>query len=126
MTVSVDVGDIVVAGSGLRWCVLAFVGNPSGGQDAKLIRKNGDGSYSGFQKDAEMLIAVETPVFQPGEQVTIDGFKGTFLSREAESDVARIMLAPRQRQLSSGGFVQIEAGVARASYALFVVQNRKL
>ncbi|MBZ9774388.1 hypothetical protein [Mesorhizobium sp. CO1-1-8] len=123
---AVQVGDVVVAGSGLRWCILGFVGNPSGGQDAKLIRKNSDGSYSGLQKDSEMLIAVETPVFQPGDEVTIDGFKGTYMSREDEGDIARVMLAPRQRQLSSGGFVQIEAGVARASYALFVVQNRKL
>ncbi|MER8780343.1 hypothetical protein NKH93_06725 [Mesorhizobium sp. M0954] len=119
---TVAVGDIIVSGSGLRWCVLGFVGNASGTQDAKLIRKNSEGAFTGLQKDAEMLIPVETPVFESGDAVTIDGFKGTYMSRDG--DVARIMLEPRRRQLSSGGFVQIEAGVARASFALLVVQNR--
>lgn len=123
---TVQVGDIVVAGSGLRWCILGFVGNPSGGQDAKLIRKNSDGTYTGVQKDAEMLIAVESPVFEIGEPVTINGLKGVFQSIEREDHVARIMLAPRSKQLASGGFVEIQAGVSRASFALLVLENRKV
>ncbi|WP_167480713.1 hypothetical protein [Mesorhizobium waimense] len=48
------------------------------------------------------------------------------MSREADGDIARVMLEPRRRQLSGGGFIQIEAGVARASFALLVLENRKL
>ncbi|MER8853015.1 hypothetical protein NKH94_15610 [Mesorhizobium australicum] len=122
----VAVGDIVLLGSGLRYAVLGFLGNPNGGQDAKLIRRNSDGSYSSFQKSAEFLISAETPAFEPGEQVTIDGFKGQFMSREADGDVARVMLEPRRRQSAGGGFIQIEPGVCRASYALLVLENRKV
>ncbi|TRC76890.1 hypothetical protein FJV83_24180 [Mesorhizobium sp. WSM4307] len=122
----VAVGDVVLLSTGLRYCVLEFLGNARGGRDARLIRKNADGTYSSFQKNAEMLIPAETPVFNPGDAVTIDGLKGTYMSREADGDVVRIMLEPRRRQLSGGGFVQIEAGIARASYALLVLQNRKV
>ncbi|MBZ9718544.1 hypothetical protein LB519_11845 [Mesorhizobium sp. AD1-1] len=122
----VQIGDIVLLGSGLRWCVLQFVGNPNGGQDARLIRRNSDGSYTAFQKGTEFLIPAERPVFEIGESVTIDGLKGVFQCVEREEHVARIMLAPRQRELASGGFVEIEAGVARASFALLVVQNKKV
>ncbi|MET2827347.1 hypothetical protein [Mesorhizobium shangrilense] len=122
----VQVGDIVVLGTGLRYAVLEFLGNASGGQDVRLIRRNADGTYSSFQKSAEFLVPAETPVFEPGDEVTIDGFKGTYMSREADGDVARVMLEPRRRQLSGGGFVQIEAGIARASFALLVLQNRKV
>ncbi|WP_167480712.1 hypothetical protein [Mesorhizobium waimense] len=42
----VQVGDIVLLGSGLRYCVLDFVGNASGTRDAKLIRKNSNGTFT--------------------------------------------------------------------------------
>lgn len=122
---TVQVGDIVMLGTGLRYCVLGFVGNPSGSQDAKLIRKNSNGTFTGFQKGAEFLIpAVTPPAFQSGEEVRVDGLPGSFMS--LDGDVARVMLAPRRRQLSSGGFVEIAAGVARVSLALLVLENRKI
>ncbi|RWO35573.1 MAG: hypothetical protein EOS08_03845 [Mesorhizobium sp.] len=123
---TVQVGDIVMLGTGLRYCVLGFVGNPSGSQDAKLIRKNSNGTFTGFQKGAEFLIPAERPVFESGEEVRVDGLKGQYMSREADGDIARVMLEPRRRLLSAGGFIQIEAGVARASFALLVLENRKL
>lgn len=121
---TVQVGDIVVLGTGLHYCVMGFVGNPSGTQDARVIRRNSDSSYTHFQKNAELLIAVETPVFESGEEVRVDGFKGSFMSHDG--DVARVMLAPRRRQLSGGGFVEIEAAVCRVSRALLVLENRKI
>lgn len=121
---TVKVGDIVMLASGLKYCVQAFVGNAHGGQDAKLIRKNSDGSFTGMQKSTDFLIPAETPVFESGEAVRVDGFKGQYMSRDA--DTARVMLEPRRRQLSNGGFVEIEAGVARVSFALLVLENRKV
>jgi hypothetical protein len=122
-----QVGDIVTLETGLRYVVLEFVGNPSGGRDAKLLRKNSNGTFTGFQKNVDFLIPVETPSFQPGEAVTVDGFPGQFMSLEAESHVARIMLAPRRRQLGNGtAFVHIEASVARANLGWFVLENRKV
>lgn len=124
---TVAVGDIVTLGSGLRYAVLGFLGNPSGGRDAKLIRKNSDGSFSSFQKNAAMLIPAETPVFVSGEKVTVNGLAGEFMSYDSDIELARVMLAPRRRQLSSGGaFVEIEAAVCRVSRALLVLENRKV
>jgi hypothetical protein len=119
-------GDIVVAESGLKWVVLELIGNAYGGQDARLIRPSSDGRYTALLKGTSGLIVIESPSFQPGDAVTIDGLKGTYMSREADGDVARVMLAPRRRQSPSGGFIQIEAGVARASLGLLVLENRKV
>ncbi|WP_224545594.1 hypothetical protein [Mesorhizobium sp. CA16] len=121
---TVAVGDIVLLGSGLKYCVLGFVGNASGGQDAKLIRKNSDGSFSGFQKSTSMLIPAETPTFESGEAVKVDGLPGAFMS--FDGDDARVLLAPRSRALPNGGFIAIEAATCRVSRALLVLENRKV
>ncbi|TIT38075.1 MAG: hypothetical protein E5W76_21970 [Mesorhizobium sp.] len=122
---TVAVGDIVLLGSGLRYVVLDFVGNPSGSQDAKLLRKNSDGSYTSLQKSASMLIPAETPAFADAEKVTVNGLPGEFMSYEVDG-TARVMLAPRRHELSRGGFIAIEAAVCRISRALLVLENRKV
>jgi hypothetical protein len=118
------VGDVVVSDSGLKWVLLELIGNAHGGQDARLIRRSGDGRYTGLLKGASGLIVTESPSFESGEPVTADGFKGSFMS--LDGDVARVMLAPRRRQLAGGGFVEIAAGVARISLALLVLENRSI
>ncbi|MER9847096.1 hypothetical protein NKJ55_06990 [Mesorhizobium sp. M0106] len=125
---TVAVGDIValsVAGSGqLRWVVSGFLSNPSGRREAKLVRKNMYGTYSSYQRNTEGLIPIETPVFNSGDKVWVDGNRGEYMSRDG--DIARVMLAPRRRQFTGVGFIEIRPAVATVSYHLLVVENRKV
>lgn len=122
---TVAVGDVVMLATGLKYCVLSFVGNAHGGQDARLVRKNSDGSFTAFTKSADYLVPSDTPAFADAEKVTVNGLPGEFMNYEADG-VARVMLAPRRRELPHGGFVEIEAAVCRVSRALLVLENRKL
>lgn len=119
-----QVGDIVALGSGLKYVVQGFIGNPTGSRDAKLIRRNADGSFTGFQKGADALIPIETPTFESGEHVTVDGLPGAFMSYDG--DDVRVMLAQRSRPLRNGGSIEIEAAVCRVPRAKLVLENRRV
>lgn len=121
---TVAIGDIVVTESGLKWVVLELVGNPSGTQDARLIRPNSDGRFAGLLKGTSGLIVTESPSFQPGDPVTVNGLKGGYLG--AEDGVARVLLAARRTQTKSGAFIGLDASVARISIGLLVLENRKV
>ncbi|TRC93900.1 hypothetical protein FJV77_20710 [Mesorhizobium sp. WSM4306] len=119
-----QLGDIVVSGSGLKWVVLALTGNAHGGQDARLIRPSDDGRYTGLLKDISGLIVTESPSFQPGDPVTVNGLKGGYLG--TEDGVARVLLAERQMQTKTGVNIGIDASVARMNIGLLVLENRKI
>ncbi|RWP30581.1 hypothetical protein [Mesorhizobium sp.] len=117
-----QLGDIVVSGSGLKWVVLQLTSNAYGGQDARLIRPSADGRYTGLLKDASGLIVVESPSFQPGDPVTVNGLKGGYLG--TENGVARVLLAERRTPTKSGLFIGLDASVARMNIGLLVIENR--
>ncbi|RUT85449.1 hypothetical protein EOD14_17230, partial [Mesorhizobium sp. M7A.T.Ca.US.000.02.1.1] len=66
------IGDIVAITTGVKYVVLGFSGNPIGGTDARLIRPDGNGRFTGFTKDASGLIVVQSPSFETGERVSVD------------------------------------------------------
>ncbi|TPK69899.1 hypothetical protein [Mesorhizobium sp. B2-4-17] len=119
----VKAGDIVLLDS-LRYVVDRIVPKQNGGQDAKLIRRTKWGSFSSIESNPSRLTRLETPSFESGEKVTVDGIKGTYLSRERDGNIARVMLAPRRRQFTAVGFFEIGPAVARVSFALLVIENR--
>ncbi|RUX73895.1 hypothetical protein EN925_15065 [Mesorhizobium sp. M7A.F.Ca.US.006.04.2.1] len=119
-----QLGDIVTVESGLKWVVLELIGNAGGTQDARLIRPSGDGRNTGLLKGASGLTVTASPSFQPGDPVTVNGLKGSYLG--TEDGVAHVLLAPRQMQTKSGAFIGLDASVARMNIALLVIENRKL
>ncbi|RUW44356.1 hypothetical protein EOA32_36850 [Mesorhizobium sp. M1A.F.Ca.ET.072.01.1.1] len=119
-----QLGDIVISGSGLKWVVVELIGNAHGGQDARLIRPSDDGRFTGILKDLSGLIVAESPSFQPGDSVTVNGLKGGYLG--TENGIARVLLAERRMTTKSGAFIGLDAAVARISIGLLVLENRKL
>jgi hypothetical protein len=117
-------GDIVVTESGLRWVVLELIGNAHGGQDARLIRPSDDGRSPALLKDVSGLIVVESPSFQPGDVVSVNGLKGGYLG--TENGVARVLLAERSSPTKSGATIRLDASVARMNIGWLVLENRKL
>ncbi|MER8545976.1 hypothetical protein NKH41_09570 [Mesorhizobium sp. M1169] len=121
---TVAVGDVVVTQSGLKWVVLELIGNAHGGTDARLIRPCDGVRFTGLLKDVSGLIVTDSPSFQPGDPVTVNGLKGGYLG--TENGVARVLLAERRVTTKSGAFIGLDASVARMSIGLLVIENRKL
>jgi hypothetical protein len=120
-----ELGDIVLVGSGLKYSVLEWIDNhPHGGRNARLIRKNHDGSTSAFVKGASYLHVVETPTFEIGEPVTVGGRSGGYLG--TEDGVCRVLIAERRKELRGGGFIVIDAHVERIPKAILVIENRRV
>lgn len=120
-----ELGDIVMLGSGMRYTVLEWVTNhPQGGCYARLIRQNRDGSVSSFEKDREWLNVVESPAFELGEKVTVNGMKGGYLS--TENGISRVLVAEQRKELRGGDFIVIDAHVERLPKARLVIENRRL
>ncbi len=120
-----ELGDIVLVGSGLKYSVLEWMSShPNGGRNARLIRKNRDGSTSAFVKDSQYLHVVETPAFEVGEEVKLGGRKGGYLG--TENGVSRVLIAERRKELRGGGFIVIDAHVERIPLAILVIENRRV
>ncbi|MHC2797421.1 hypothetical protein ACVINZ_006433 [Mesorhizobium jarvisii] len=117
-------GDIVVAESGIKWVLLELIGNAFGGQDARLIRPSSDGRPTALLKGVSGLLVIESPSFQPGDPVTVNGLKGGYLG--TEDGVARVLLAERRMPTKSGAFVGLDASVARMNIGWLVLENRKV
>lgn len=130
---AVELGDIVFlsemsasSSQRIKWVVAGFVNNPSGRIEAKLVRKNQYGTYSCYHRNPDVLVPVERPIFTPGDIVTVDGNRGTFMCRDRrEGGLAMVMLAPRRRAFTGVGFIEIKPATATMSYPLFVIENRK-
>lgn len=118
---TVAVGDIVVTESGVRWVVAELIGNAHGGQDARLIRPS-DGRSTGLLKDVSGLTVVESPSFQPGDRVTVNGLKGTY--QDSQNGFARVLLDARSATTKSGLTINIDDAVASMSIALLTMENR--
>ncbi|ANN59766.1 hypothetical protein A9174_25645 [Mesorhizobium loti NZP2037] len=117
-------GDIVVAESGIKWVLLELIGNAYGGQDARLIRPSSDGRSTALLKGVSGLLVIESPSFQPGDAVTVNGLKGGYLG--TEDGVARVLLAERRMPTKSGAFIGLDASVARMNIGWLVLENRKV
>ncbi|TIX17241.1 MAG: hypothetical protein E5V41_11475 [Mesorhizobium sp.] len=117
-------GDIVQTESGLKWVVLELIGNAHGGQDARLIRKSDDSRSTGLLKDAAGLAIVESPSFQEGDRVTVNGLAGSYL--DTQNGFARVLLDARTMTTQSGLSIALEAAIASMSIGLLVLENRAI
>ncbi|MDX8537850.1 hypothetical protein RFM23_09470 [Mesorhizobium abyssinicae] len=117
-------GDIVQTESGLKWVVLELIGNAHGGQDARLIRKSDDSRSTGLLKDAAGLTIVESPSFQEGDRVTVNGLAGSYL--DTQNGFARVLLDARTMTTQSGLSIALDAAIASMSIGLLVLENRAI
>ncbi|MDX8537849.1 hypothetical protein RFM23_09465 [Mesorhizobium abyssinicae] len=122
---TIEIGDIVNVAIGPMWnsyAVSGFSGDP---QRVTLVRKNSSGTYSTIHSDPNRVRHVARPVFKSGDKVLIDGCKAEFMSFEKGGEVARVMLAPRRRQFTGVGFIDIGPAVVRLNYWMLVIENSK-
>ncbi len=117
-------GDIVAITSGVKYVVMELLGNPIGGLNARLIRPERNGRYTGLSKGTSGLTVIQSPSFVSGERVTVDGSNGCYLG--TENGIARVLLARRRKQTKAGDFIGIDASVARVPIGLLVLENRPI
>ncbi|TPK69900.1 hypothetical protein [Mesorhizobium sp. B2-4-17] len=109
-----QIGDIVLLRN-VRWVITAL---PNA--NAYLSRPE-DGGSMGFLTGQSGLTVVESPSFQEGDAVTVNGLKGSYLG--AEDGVARVLLEARSVQRPSGSFAIAES-VARMNLGWLVLENK--
>ncbi|RUV08164.1 hypothetical protein EOA79_01465 [Mesorhizobium sp. M1A.F.Ca.IN.020.03.2.1] len=120
-----QIGDVVTVAIGPMWTTYAVSGFIEDRQRVKLVRKNSSGTYSSILSDPKRVRQISRPAFKSGDKVLVDGFKGEFMSFERGGDVARVMLAPRRRQFTGVGFIDISHAVVRLNYWMLVIENSK-
>ncbi|RWA85915.1 hypothetical protein [Mesorhizobium sp.] len=120
-----QIGDVVTVAIGPMWTTYAVSGFIEDRQRVKLVRKNSSGTYSSINSDPNRVRQVARPVFKAGDKVLVDGLRGEFICFEKGSDVVRVMLAPRRRQFTGVGFIDIGPAIVRLNYWMLVIENSK-
>lgn len=130
------IGDIV-AHAGERFVLAAVVGSSldtrnepahwsQEGFVVRLIARRGNGVMTQTTRHSSALTLVESPVFEPGARVRVNGLPGTVVGTDTESGLVNVSLDERTRPLTSDPRfrVVVNDGLAAVPRWQLALENR--
>ncbi|MEQ1951360.1 hypothetical protein [Mesorhizobium sp. CN2-181] len=123
---SVAIGDIVET-NGELYVVAGFFKQPNGprmNKVARLVRKNSNGTTTSFTIAPEGVDLIESPVFEPGARVTVDGLPGAVVETIPDEGIVNVLLDARTKPLKGGDNLQIDPSISRQFLWRLVLENK--
>ncbi|MEQ1953404.1 hypothetical protein [Mesorhizobium sp. CN2-181] len=117
---SIFIGDVVLHDD-KHWVVAALYHSES---MARIIHQAANGVRTSFTQETIGLDKVDSPSFEEGERVIVNGLPGSVVSTDFDSWVAHVMLDARTKPLRGGGALAIPAGISRVPFWQLVLENK--